>query len=221
MDINKGKLIVIDGTDGSGKATQIELLSKYLKEQNIPIEVIDFPRYSDNIYGQLIRRYLDGEFGTLDQVSPYFASLAYAGDRALAKTQLEEWLNQGKIVLANRYVPSNKAHQGAKLPESQRNEFMHWLERLEYETNSIPREDLVIFLNVPTDIAQANVDKRGLRDIHEASSDHLSQTSALYLQLSQQNDNWVVINCLENEKMRSKEDINRDVIEALKQRGAI
>lgn len=219
--MNKGKLIVIDGTDGSGKATQIELLSQYLKEQNHPFEVIDFPRYNENIYGQLIRRYLDGEFGGLDQVSPYFTSLAYAFDRALAKPQLEQWLDQGKIVLANRYVPSNKAHQGAKLPESQRDEFMSWLERLEYETNGIPREDLVIFLNVPTNIAQANVDKRGVRDIHEASLNHLSQTSTLYMQQAQQNNNWVVINCLENEKMRSKEDIHKDIIEALKQRGAI
>lgn len=219
--MNKGKLIVIDGTDGSGKATQIELLSQYLKEQNHPFEVIDFPRYSDNLYGQLIRRYLDGEFGNLDQVSPYFASLAYAGDRALAKPQLEQWLNQGKIVLANRYVPSNKAHQGAKLPQDQRDEFIHWLEKLEYETNGIPREDLVIFLNVPPKASQTNIDGRGARDIHEASLDHLSKTNELYLQQARQNDNWELLDCCLGEQMRDRGDIHTEIVSIFKKRGII
>src|SRR5438045_2336719 len=115
--MKKGFLIVIEGIDGSGKTTQANLLSGYLKSKNIPHEVINFPRYEDNLYGKLIRRYLNGEFGEAKKVDPYLMSLAYAGDRNLAKPLIENWLLEGKIVVANRYVSSNKAHMGANLSQ--------------------------------------------------------------------------------------------------------
>ncbi len=114
--MNKGKLVVIEGSDGSGKATQVELLRKA-----IDCVVFDFPRYKDNIYGQLIERYLKGEFG---QVSAYFASLPFAIDRLLAKPEIEKALQNGKLVLCNRYTASNKAHMAANLPDMEREEFM-------------------------------------------------------------------------------------------------
>ena len=145
---NIGKLIVIDGIDGSGKTTQIELLGKYLSEKNIPYEVINFPRYGENIYADLITRYLEGEFGSINEINPYLMALTFAGDRLLAKPLIEGWLAAGKVVIANRYVSASKAHLGANLPEDQRENFMEWVDKLEYETNSTPKPDLNILLNV-------------------------------------------------------------------------
>jgi len=160
MDKKQGKLIVIDGIDGTGKTTQIELLKqalvsqgplrpplawlRRLSEASVPLEAISFPRYEDNIYGKLIRRYLEGEFGSIDKVHPYLMSCIFAGDRALAKPLIEKWLSEGKLVLVNRYVSSSKAHMGANLPEEKRKEFVKWLDELEYGTNKIPKEDLTI-----------------------------------------------------------------------------
>lgn len=212
--MNKGFLIVIDGIDGSGKTTQIELLSKSLTEKNIAHEVISFPRYDDNLYGKLIRRYLDGEFGGISQVSPYLMALAYAGDRALAKPLIENWLNEGIIVLANRYVSSSYAHMSAKLPENEQEEFMEWVRELEYGTNKIPKQDLTILLQVDAKIGQKNV-KGGDTDIHEDNLAHLNAANKIYQELSQAEENWMVIDCMVNSQMRSPEDINKEVVKAL------
>lgn len=204
----KGQLIVIDGIDGSGKTVQTELLTKYLTDKNIPHEVISFPRYEDNLYGKLIRRYLDGEFGSIDQVNPYLMALAYAGDRALAKPLIESWLNSGKLVIANRYVSSSKAHLGANLEEDKREEFISWIDQLEYDTNKIPKPDLVGLLDVDPAVGQKNVEGR---DIHENNLKHLEQASKIYLELSQAESNWQVVNCMISDKMRSREDIHREI----------
>ncbi len=134
----KGHFFVIDSTDGSGKGTQIKLLNKYFKENGISSETVDFPRYEDNIYGQMVGDYLKGKFGSVQEVDPYLASLMYAGDRLLAKPLVEKHLTGGKIVMANRYVSSNKAFMSAKLPVGERQKFIDWIDRLEYKTNTIP-----------------------------------------------------------------------------------
>ncbi len=218
MDKNqviKGLLIVIDGIDGSGKTTQINLLSEYLTQKNIPFEVISFPRYEDNLYGKLIRRYLSGEFGSIQEVNPYLMVLSYAGDRSLAKPLIENWLNSGKMVIANRYVSANKAHLSANLPEDQREEFMNWVEQLEYQTNGLPKEDLAILLNVDPKIGQDNV-RSGRVDIHEDNLEHLEQAAKIYLELSKAEDHWRVVNCMVDGRMRSKEDIHKDLAATLK-----
>lgn len=214
--MKQGILIVVDGIDGAGKTTQIDLLSKYLQEKNIPFEVISFPRYEQNIYADLVTRYLEGEFGTISDVNPYLIALAYAGDRLLAKSLIEEWLNMGKIVLANRYVSSSKAHLGANVPSEKREEFMQWVEKLEYQINGVPKEDLTIFLNVDPKMGQQNATKDQLKDIHEESSNHLKNASKIYLELSKAEENWKIIECMEEAKMRSKEDINQDLINILR-----
>lgn len=205
----QGKLIVIEGGDGAGKTTQVSLLSKGLKDKNIPHEVISFPRYEDNLYGGLIKRYLEGEFGSIEQVNPYLVALAFAGDRALAKSQIKQWLDEGKIVIANRYVPSSKAHLSANLPQEKREEFIKWLDNLEYGMGAI-KEDLVILLNVDPKVGQKNAQDRNLVDLHEESLEHLNQTSKIYLELSKQED-WVVVNCMEDDKMKPIEDIHQEV----------
>src|SRR3989344_5328339 len=166
--MKKGKLIVIEGADGSGKATQTALLKAYLEQKNYPVETIDFPRYWGSFHGKTIARYLKGEFGGVDSVNPYLISLAYSLDRATAKREMNTWLREGKIVLANRYATSNMAHQAAKLPERKREHFLNWLMELEYKVNKIPKEDLVIYLHVPTATAQVLIQNRGRKGaIHE------------------------------------------------------
>ena len=212
---NIGKLIVIDGIDGSGKTTQIELLGKYLSEKNIPYEVINFPRYGENIYADLITRYLEGEFGSINEVNPYLMALVFAGDRLLAKPLIEGWLAAGKVVIANRYVSASKAHLGANLPEDQRENFMEWVDKLEYETNSMPKPDLNILLNVDPKIGQKNAQGNNQPDIHEQDLSHLSKAAKIYLELPQVEENWQVVECMEDGKMKPKEEINKLLVEIL------
>lgn len=208
--MKKGKLLVIEGIDGSGKTTQVELLKKFLASQGVPWEAISFPRYEDNLYAKLVRRYLEGEFGSINEVNPYLMALAYAGDRVLAKPLIESWLQSGKLVIVNRYVSASKAHLTANLAEDQREQFMQWVDQLEYETNRIPKEDFTILLNMDPKMGQKNV-SGGQPDIHEDSLKHLEQAGKIYLELAQVEDNWLVVNCMEDDRMRPKEDIHKDL----------
>lgn len=212
--MKKGSLIVIEGIDGSGKTTQIELLKQALTLQGVPWEAISFPRYGDNIYAELVARYLEGEFGSIAEVNPYLISLAFAGDRLLAKPEIEKWLNGGKLVLANRYISANKAHMGAHLPQDRREEFISWLDELEYQTHQMPREDLTILLSVDPKTGQKNVSHR-LSDLHEENIKHLEEANKIYLELSKQENNWHVIDCMQDGQMRSPEDIHQELLSML------
>ncbi|MDD5416155.1 MAG: dTMP kinase [Candidatus Daviesbacteria bacterium] len=212
MNLRMGKLIVIDGIDGSGKTTQIELLKQALASQGVPLEAISFPGYEDNIYGKLIKKYLEGEFGSIDEVNPYFLALAYAGDRALAKTQIEKWLAEGKLVIANRYVSASKAHLGANLPEEKREEFIKWLDELEYQTNGMPKEDLTILLKIDPKVGQKNVEGIHGSDIHEENLQHLEQANKIYLDLAKKQKNWYVVDCMKDGDMREKGEIHSEII---------
>ncbi|HLC66288.1 MAG TPA: thymidylate kinase, partial [Candidatus Nanoarchaeia archaeon] len=128
----RGKLIVLEGIDGSGKTTQTKMLVARLKREGYAVETIDFPQYYTTFFGKMVAQYLRGEFGALDQVSPYLAAILYAGDRFERKEQLEQWLAEGKIVIANRYVSANMGHQASKIPRSKRAVFVQWLDQLEY-----------------------------------------------------------------------------------------
>lgn len=225
----KGYFVVIEGTDGSGKATQVRLLRRKLQTLDMDHKVLEFPRYNDNPYGKLIGNYLHGDFGKKESTNSFLLSLAYAGDRFLAKPEILSWLKQGNIVIADRYTPSNKAYMAAKLPKEQRQDFIDWLDDLEYNVNGIPREDIVIFLYVDPKVSQKNAEKRGGKqgikgeghDIHEADAEFQKTSSELYLQMAKQEPNWVVIECLENGEMRSPQDINKAVITILQKNGII
>lgn len=205
--MKQGKLIVIDGIDGSGKSTQTELLKK-----KINCETINFPRYEDNIYGKLIKRYLVGEFG---QANPYLIALAYAGDRALAKPQIKKWLDEGKIVVANRYVSASLAHLGANLPEENREEFFKWVKELEYETNKIPEPDLTIILTVDPKIGQENVQSIHGKDLHEGNLRHLEEANKIYQGLAKKETNWYVIDCMKGDQMKTPEEIQQEILKIL------
>lgn len=229
MKKRKGKLIVIDGGDGSGKATQSELLSIYLKKHGAHIKNMDFPRYYSSFHGRVVGRFLNGEFGTLNEVSPYLASLAYALDRAGAKDEMDSWLSKGGIILSNRYATSSMAHQAAKLPEGKRKEFISWLDEMEYKVHKIPREDIVIYLYVPWKIGYDLTLKKDKRiyvnrklDIAEADIHHRIESEKMYLKLSTERRNWVKIDCVSKQnRLLSKEIIHNKILTVLKNKHII
>jgi dTMP kinase len=214
----RGKFIVFEGIDGSGKRTQLQLLSAELTKRGIAHEHIDFPQYQ-GFFGHLIADYLNGKFGTLPAVDPHFSALLYAGDRLESKPKLAAALGAGKILLADRYIASNLAHQGARVPAEKHQEFMNWLTRLEYEIYGLPKEDAVIYLQVPAAEAHNLIEKKGARDytakskdLHEADVSHLAAASDVYTELAKQ-PHWITIRCVGAEKnqLRSPQEICRDV----------
>lgn len=220
----RGKFIAFEGIDGSGKRTQLELLSAELTKRGVPHERIDFPQYQ-GFFGHLIADYLNGKFGALAAVDPHFSALLYAGDRLESKPKLEAILASGKILLADRYIASNLAHQGARVPTEKREEFMHWLTRLEYEIYGLPKEDAVIYLQVPAAQAHNLIEKKGARDytakskdLHEADLAHLTAASGVYTELAKQ-AHWITINCLgagqNRDQLRAPDEIFRDVYSQL------
>lgn len=213
--MNKGKLIVIEGTDGSGKSTQLKLLKSYLDKNNIPVETISFPRYKKSFHGNTVKKYLRGEFGEMNSVNPYLVSLAYAMDRATAKWEINKWIRDGKVVLADRYATSNMAHQAAKLPEKERTKFLKWDYELEYKVNKLPKEDIVIYFHIPTDEAKVRIDKRGKEDIHEKDFDYLVEVGKMYQKLNKRYKHWVKINSEKSGKLKSKGNIHKEVVRAL------
>lgn len=203
---HRGRLVAICGIDGSGKATQTELLARRAEAEGFRVQEVSFPRYGQGFFADLIERYLRGEFAErAADVSPYLATLPYALDRWQAAPQLRDWLAAGRLVLCNRYVPANLAHQGSKLPsEAERRAFFEWVARLEYGILELPRPDLHILLEMPPEAAMRLVRERGSRtagppqgrDIHEADPGHLQATAAAYRQVAGETSGpWAVIAC--------------------------
>lgn len=227
--MKKSVFIVIEGTDGAGKGTQVGLLKEKLKQLKIAFKVIDFPRYEDNAYGKLVGKYLKGEIQKFGGINPYLLTLAYAGDRALAREQMNEWIKDGNLVIANRYLHSNVAYSIARLPEDIRDEFIRWNYDLEYNTNGIPKEELVILLYIDPEVAQKNIEQKGERgymggkgkDIHEKDLQYQKDVANAYLYLSKRYLHWKVINCASNGKMRTPEDIHQEIIELVQRYAAI
>jgi dTMP kinase len=221
----RGKFIVLEGIDGSGKRTQLEMLSKAFQSRGIASVQIAFPNY-EGFFGKLVGQFLNGNFGTLDAVDPHFSSLLYAGDRLESKPAIEGALSAGKAVLADRYIASNLAHQGSRVPPGKRDEFVAWLKRLEYEIYALPPEDFVIYLRLPAIEAHRLVGKKGARDytilrrdILEADLAHLESAAQVYDVLSRQ-PNWAAIDCWDASKraMRLPESIHEEIVATVESR---
>lgn len=213
----KGKFIVIDGIDGSGKATQTKLLVKRLKKEKFKTATIDFPQYYNNFFGKMTGRYLSGEFGAADEVNPYLASVLYALDRWESKDFILKELEKNKIVVCDRYASANMIHQGGKIKEKKEKEkLIKWLEEMEFKILKISEPDLVIYLDIPYDIGQKLVDKKSKReytkgkkrDIHESDDGHLINARLQALKLVKKNKNWLKINCIKNNELLSPEEIS-------------
>lgn len=229
MSGTKGKLIVLEGLDGSGKSVQFALLSEYLRKQNFPFMTVDFPDYQGSFFGRLVGRYLNGEFGDVYEVSSYVSSLLYAGDRLESQPKLAGWLAEGRWVLANRYVGSNMAYHSAKLPPEERSGFIAWLKRLEFEANRLPHPDLVIYLNAPVATSQRMVGQKDTRvytgsshDIHERNQQFLQVVSEQYLWLCDHELTWQRMDvCDEAGNLRPREEIQAQILTLLADKGLL
>lgn len=221
--MKKGKLIVIEGTDGSGKGTQLKLLLNYLQDKKITYEAFDFPQYGKTFFGDFVGHFLNGKFGHTSRINPYLAMFPYAGDRWQVKTQMYKDLQSGKLVVCNRYAPSI-AYQMAKVKPVERDNFLKWAETLEYKIFGIPKEELVVFLYVPFHIAHQLIEKKTQRtylkdkkrDQYEEDMSYLQRVEKMYLWLHKHKKNWVMVNCVNKGKLLSPEIIHKKIIQTLK-----
>ena len=217
-----GKLIVFEGTDGSGKSTQFSLLTKRLQAEQVEFRTMVFPQYSEPS-SALIRMYLGGEFGTKpSDVNAYAASTFYAVDRYASYQKVwKTYYRQGGLILSDRYTTSNAVHQASKEPPERREEFFRWLQDFEYNRLELPRPDIVIYLDVPTELTGEMLRKRENRththaDIHEQNMDYLRQCRAVGMDAAT-HYGWTVIHCARNGKMRSIEEIHQELYALVKQ----
>ncbi len=215
-----GKLIVIEGLDGSGKSTQLDLLFDNLQKNGIDCKTVSFPDY-DNPSSTLVKMYLNGEFGKKpSDVNAYAASVFYAVDRyASFKANWGEYYNGGGTIVSGRYTTSNAVHQASKLPENEWESFLSWLYDFEYNKIAIPKPDKVIFLDMPIDVSQKLLSKRykgdeSKKDIHESDTEYLKKCreSALF---TAKFSGWEIIPCAENGEARTIEDIANDVLNSV------
>jgi dTMP kinase len=220
--MTQGKFIVIEGTDGSGKGTQVKLLSEKLQSLNIPFQVTDFPQYgTPSAY--FVEKYLRGEYGTAQEVGPYKASYFYALDRFDKSFEMKKWLSEGTHIISNRFVTSSMGHQTGKIESREEQDiFLDWLDRLEYEELGVPRPDVVVFLYVPPATAQKLVGEKAAReytkgkshDIHEADLGHLEKAAAAYKYVAEK-FGWLCIDCVRDGVMMSPEEINTLIFEKI------
>lgn len=221
----KGKLIVIDGTDGCGKATQAQKLIERLRAEGRQTETLDFPQYYNNHLGNIVGCFLRGDFGDPTETNPYLASIIYAADRFESSAKIKKWLTGGKIVVLDRYVSANQIHQGGKIRNNeQRETFLKWLDRVEHSVFGIPRPDIIIYLDVPAQAAQKLIETKSRRrylngaqkDRSESNVAHQLDARAQCLRLVSTMNNWQRIICEENGRLLSIDAIHERIWEATK-----
>lgn len=217
-------IIVFEGVDGSGKGTQSARLSAYLTSIGTKNALFSFPNYTGTVFGGEVGKYLNGSYGALNELPPQFPAMLYAMDRFEMKKNISANLRDGKTVIFDRYVPSNCAHQAAKLPENERTYFIDWVKRLEYNILELPAPDITIFLDVPPKAAGEYVLKKSKRsytdaknDIHEADFSYLEKVYSVYKTMAMKGG-WLTIECMDGGKMRSEEEISLEIAAALKGR---
>lgn len=219
-----GKLFVIDGTDGSGKQTQLKKLQERLSEANVNYKTVSFPNY-DSPSSALVKMYLSGEFGEDPKaVSPYVASTFYAVDRfATYKKDFEEFYKNGGIILADRYTTANMVHQAGKISdEKERNEFLEWVWDFEINLFGLPEPTEVFFLNMPPKKSLELMKNRenkfshtDVKDIHERNPEHIIESYNAACGVAKKY-NWHEIHCIKNDEIRTIEDIHEEIYQEVK-----
>jgi dTMP kinase len=220
MKKKKGKLIVIDGTDGSGKATQTKLLVKKIAESR-KVQTTDFPRYDTNQLGGLIRECLDGLHGDFIAMDPKVVSVLYAVDRFETLPIIRQWLNSGDIVVLDRFVSANQIHQGGKIrdPKS-REDFLKWLDKLEFGILGLPRPDVIVYLHVPVEVSVELARTRAISkgqapDEAEKNTRHQLESQESALSIIKSSNNWIKIDCAPNGKLLPAEEVHAKLWTAL------
>ena len=220
--MNKGKLIVIDGTDGTGKQTQTGLLLQHFLKDGLQAHSLDFPGYDRNVAGRLLYEALkENRHGDFLAVSPKIASVVYAFDRMESAPQIKEWLDSGAVVILDRYVTSNQIHQGGKIADpEERKEFIKWLDELEYGAAKLPRPDVVFYLDVPVEVSLRLIHERAERegsqpDQAESSEQHLRESQERALSIMAEYPQVEIIDCSENGQIKSREAIHELLYQAL------
>ena len=219
----KGLLVVLEGTDSSGKATQARLLADRLHSEHLAVELASFPRYESR-FGALVGKYLAGDFGAKEQLNPHAVAMLYAMDRFDFLQTLKAWLAEGKIVVLNRYKASNWAHQGARLVSvREQDEFIRWMMQVE---DPLPEPDVTFFLEMPEALAQRLMDncdraagyRQGVsRDQHESDLVHLRRTRGIYRRLSKRLK-WIHVSCSFRGRVRDRLNVAADIWRSLEPR---
>lgn len=214
--------IALEGIDGSGKGTQAELLRQRCEANGLTAVVVPFPTYEKTLFGREVGHYLNGAFGPLDAVHPKLIAILYAGDRFENRDALRRLDARCDVVIYDRYVGSNIAHQAAKLPTDERPAFMEWIEHLEFGVFGLPRPHATVFLDLPPHHAQALVQKKAARsytdrpmDLHEEDAGYLEATYAVYQTLSRR-PGWITVDSLDSSAIKSIDRIHQDLWAALR-----
>jgi len=209
--MKRGKLIVFEGANGSGKTTQVKLILKKLKKEGYNICHMKYPQYN-KFYGNLTHRYLKGEFGKLEEVSPYLASLLYACDRWSKRDELRRWLKEGKIVISDRYVSTSQIFlSGIFKQKKKQDEMIKWIGNLEYKVNKMPNPNFTVYLDVPLKLSLKLIKKRNNgKDIQEKDITYLKRTENISKKLIKSNK-WITIPCTKNGKLLSINEIKNKV----------
>jgi dTMP kinase len=223
--LNHGAFVVLDGNDGSGKATQARLLGDRLATEGISAEKVDFPAYDTNFFGALIGECLRGEHGDFVHMDPKVASSLYALDRLESTPHIRESLENGRVVIADRFSSSNQIHQGGKIgDEKQREVFLTWLDTMEHSVLNIPRPDAIIYLRVPVEtslvlLSEKRKAKNGLadgqKDTVEEDRSYLERSHETAQWLAGHQPNWHIIDCIKDGVLRTPADIHEEVYAAL------
>lgn len=224
----KGKFIVIDGTDGSGKATQVAILKERLEKEGYKVKVADFPEYENNFFGKFIGHCLTEQYYNFIGTHPKIASVLYAADRWESKEKIEDWLKKGFVVISNRYVSANQIHQGGKIANPKKREaFIKWLDEMEYKVFKIPRPNLTIYLSLPIDIVLQLIAKRESsqmkrkylrkhKDVHENDVNFLINSRKSAMWLSKFLPNFTKIECAKKNAILNREEIHEMVYREVK-----
>lgn len=225
MKKNKGKLIVIDGTDGSGKTTQINLLISKLKANGFKVKTIHFPEY-DNFFGGFIGHCLTEQYFNFINIHPKIVSVLYAADRWESSEQIKKWLSQGFIVVLDRYVSANQIHQGGKIKNAKKRQaFLKWLDEMEYKIFKIPRPDITIYLSLPLTLIERLIKERNAgakrvyagnkKDVHEVDMDFQKNSRMSAMWLVKVLKNFIKVDCAPKNVLRTREDIHNEVYKSV------